>query len=216
MARIRNLHDDPDTPRKYRPSDKRRATSDLVRQRIKDAAWTVFAREGLDGAAVAHIVAGGGFSTGSFYNHFGAKEAVFDEILADLILEIRSLTATARAQADTLEDMLRSSYQKLLDFILGLDGGVDFISRNQHHIRAKLYGFKSTGGLLDDIRKDILRGAPGISLDDRRLALAAGLIVSNGIEALLLLEKGGDGETGALAWTMTRLIVGGIDGLGEN
>lgn len=183
-----------------------------MRKHIKNAAWSVFAQQGLDGTAIAHIVSESNSSTGSFYNHFRTKEAVFEEILSDLIVEVRSITATARSKADNLDEMLRASYKDLLDYVLGLEGGIAFIARNQHHIRAKLYGFESTSGLLDDIRHDIRRVTSGPSLDTGHVTLVASLIVSNGIEALLLLKGGDDIDTTYLAETMTRLIVQGIGG----
>lgn len=185
-----------------------------MRQRLKASAWAAFARQGLDGATISTIVSDSGTSTGSFYNYYGTKQAVFDELVSDLIVQVRSITAQARARADDLETMLRFSYKDLLDHILGLDGALPFIARNQHRIRASLYSLESTSGLLDDIRRDVVRGMPGLALELSEVSLIASLIVSNGIETLLLLDGHNHGNTAPIADLMTRLMIGGISGLG--
>lgn len=202
-----------ESPRKYRPSLKREKTSERIRQRVKQAAWAVFARDGLDAASIAAIVAESATSTGSFYNHFRTKQAVFDELLADLVGQVRRITAAARAQADAVEPMLRLSYKALLDHILSLDGALPFIARNQHHIRAKLYALDGTGALLEDVRHDLLRGMPDGHIDPDALSLVASLIVSNGIETLLLLDMRKTIDTTSIAALMTRIMARGIEGV---
>ncbi len=204
----------PAAPRRYKPSAKRDANAERLRQRLRHSAWGIFARQGLDGATVAAIVADSGLATGSFYNHYGTKQALFDDLVDGLVTEIRRITAAARARADDLDGMLRLSYRDLLDYILRLDGALAFIARNQHHLRARLYGLDSTSGLLDDLRQDVARGLPGQAPTPAQLTLIAGLIVANGIETLLLLEGRDQDDTAALAALMTRLLMHGINGLG--
>ncbi|OIQ89359.1 bacterial regulatory protein, tetR family [mine drainage metagenome] len=204
----------PDAPRRYRPSAKRGANAERLRQRLRQSAWSIFARQGLEGATIAAIVADSGLATGSFYNHYGTKQAVFDDLMAGLVTDIRRITAAARARADDLGTMLRLSYRDLLDYILTLEGALSFIARNQHHIRARLYGLDSTGGLLDDLRQDVARGLAGHAPTPDQLSLIAGLIVANGLETLLLLQGREGGDTAALADLMTGLLMNGINGLG--
>ena len=201
------------TTRKYRPSRKRAQTSDQIRQAIKQAAWAVFARDGLEGAVISEIVATSGASTGSFYNQFRGKQALFDEVLGDLMVDIRRVTAAARARAVDIETMLLFSYKDLLDHILAIEGGLAFISRNQHHIRARLYSLDGTSGLLGDLRADLARATADAPLDADCATLAAGLILSNGLETLLLLNAHADVDSAAAARLMTRIIVHGLQGL---
>ncbi len=198
--------------RTYKPSAKREASSEQMRQRLKASAWAAFAQQGLDGTTISAIIADSGASTGSFYNYYGTKQAVFDELVSDLVITVRTITAQARARADDLETMLRLSYADLLDFILGIDGALAFIARNQHHIRSRLYALDSTSDLLDDIRLDVVRGLPGPPPEPAQVSLIASLIVANGIETLLL--SGSDNaDTASRADLMTRLIIHGITGL---
>lgn len=201
------------TPRRYKPSKRREATSEQRRQRIKQAAWSVFAQQGLDAATISGIVAASGASTGSFYNDYRTKQAVFDELLADLLAQVRAVTAQARARADDLETMLQLSYRDLLVLILGIEAALPFIARNQHHIRTRLYDLDGIDSLLGDIRRDVVRGMPGLALAPWQVSLVASLIVSNGIETLLLLEGRDRIDIDEVAGLMTLLVIGGIGSL---
>lgn len=201
------------TPRRYKPSKRREATSEQRRQRIKQAAWSVFAQQGLDAATISGIVAASGASTGSFYNDYRTKQAVFDELLADLLAQVRAVTAQARARADDLETMLQLSYRDLLVLILGIEAALPFIARNQHHIRTRLYDLDGIDSLLGDIRRDVVRGMPGLALAPWQVSLVASLIVSNGIETLLLLKGRDRIDIDEVAGLMTRLVIGGIGSL---
>lgn len=200
-------------PRRYKPSKRREATSEQRRQRIKQAAWSVFAQQGLDAATISGIVAASGASTGSFYNDYRTKQAVFDELLGELLAQVRAVTAQARARADDLETMLQLSYRDLLVLILGIEAALPFIARNQHHIRTRLYELDGIDSLLGDIRRDVVRGMPGLALAPWQVSLVASLIVSSGIETLLLLEGRDRIDIDEVAGLMTRLVIGGIGSL---
>ena len=207
--------------RKYAPSAKRAATTEAARERIRRAAWRAFATEGLDAASIAGIVRESGVSTGSFYNHFGTKEALFEVFLEELAGDIRDLTARARAEAGDLETMLRVSFEALLDHVLALDGARDLIARNQHHIRASLHRFDAMHELLGDLRRDVARGTGG-ALGPAELDLVARMIFSIGLETVLQLGEGQVGadqdtlgtDTAKAAALMTAMIVRGVEGLG--
>lgn len=151
------IHRSP-APRKYAPSAKRAARTSEARERIRHAAWHAFSTQGLDAASIAGIVRKSGVSTGSFYNHFGSKEALFEAFLQDLTEQVRDLTARARAKADDLETMLRISFEALLEHIVSIEGARGFIERNQHHVRASLHQFDSMEQMLEDLRRDVARG----------------------------------------------------------
>ncbi|MCE5974137.1 TetR/AcrR family transcriptional regulator [Sinirhodobacter sp. WL0062] len=199
--------------RKLRPSKKREATAQQTHERIRAGAWQSFVQYGLEGATVSAIVRASGISTGTFYNYYGTKEAVFDRILEDLTQDIRTISAEARARADDLETMLRLSYAALLDYILGLDGARAFIAMNQHHIRSRLYGASGSEGIVQDLRGDIARGMPGHALSSSETDLIARLIISNGIEAVLLLGDDAETDTAKVADLVTGLLIGGIHGM---
>src|SRR4051812_47694437 len=52
-----------------------------TRERVLDAAATVFAEQGFEGARVAQIAQAAGLSVGAIYNHYGSKA----ELLAAVV-----------------------------------------------------------------------------------------------------------------------------------
>ena len=200
-------------PRKYAPSAKRAARTSEARDRIRRAAWHAFSTQGLDAASIAGIVRESGVSTGSFYNHFGSKEALFEVFLKELAEEVRALTARARAKADDLETMLRISFEALLEHIVSIEGARGFIERNQHHVRASLHQFDAMEQMLEDLRRDVARGA-GRSLSAQELDLVARMIFAMGLETILQLDERPGPSSSEAAALMTAMIVRGVGGLG--
>jgi AcrR family transcriptional regulator len=62
------------------PSDRRSAPSS-TRERILDAAESLFADRGFEGAAMRDIAAGANLNPASLYNHFTSKQALFEAVL---------------------------------------------------------------------------------------------------------------------------------------
>lgn len=67
----------------------------LTRQRLLDAAETVFARRGFHGASVEEIAREAGATTGALYSNFAGKEDLF------LALFERSATSDVREYSQT-------------------------------------------------------------------------------------------------------------------
>lgn len=64
---------------------KRRRSREQTRQRLTEAALTVFAHNGFERATVDEIVREAGFSKGAFYVHFETKDDLFWELLEERI-----------------------------------------------------------------------------------------------------------------------------------
>ena len=64
---------------------KRRRSREETRQKLLNAALSVFAHHGFDRATVDEIVREAGFSKGAFYVHFESKEDLFWEMLRERI-----------------------------------------------------------------------------------------------------------------------------------
>jgi AcrR family transcriptional regulator len=56
-------------------------TSEETRTRVLDAAATVFAERGFDGARVAEIAKAAGLSVGAIYNHYGSKAELLSAVV---------------------------------------------------------------------------------------------------------------------------------------
>src|ERR1700746_218759 len=79
-----------------------------TRQRLLDAARTVFARRGYHGASVEEIAAEAGFSTGALYSNFDGKENLFlalmdhviDAYCAEIAAEVDGVASVADRAGD--------------------------------------------------------------------------------------------------------------------
>jgi len=75
-----------------------------TRERLLDAARSVFARGGFHGASVEEIASEAGFSTGALYSNFEGKEDLFLVLMEREIEEhAREIAAAVRAQASVAD-----------------------------------------------------------------------------------------------------------------
>jgi AcrR family transcriptional regulator len=86
---------------------RRKATSELKRGRIMDAARRVFEAEGLDGASLRAIAKAADYTPAALYFHFESKEAIYAEVLTESLANLRKAIARAIARAKTPADRLR-------------------------------------------------------------------------------------------------------------
>ena len=81
---------------------------EATRQRIVEAAGRRFKEDGIDGAGVATVMSDAGLTNGAFYGHFGSKEDLVANVVADqLRTQRRSFDAQPSDRAG-LEAFIRS------------------------------------------------------------------------------------------------------------
>lgn len=68
-----------------------RARGQRTRQRLLDAGAAVFARKGLHAARVDDVVAATRSSHGTFYLYFASKEDLFEQLVAEVAIELQAL-----------------------------------------------------------------------------------------------------------------------------
>lgn len=171
-------------PRKYRASEKRKATKQQNRAAIEAAAWEVFSTIGMDAANIRDIVNRSGVSPGTFYNYFRTKEAIFEVLSQNLLERIRTEVRAARAHATSAEEVVSLGYQAYLTLLQSIDGALDFIDRNQHHIRSQLYPSSAMSGLTEDLEQDLRRFVPPAAMSQQERLLVSSLIIAAGAEAI--------------------------------
>jgi AcrR family transcriptional regulator len=92
-----------------------------TRSRLREAAITVFARNGFHGTKVSDIVAEAGLSQPSFYLYFGSKEATYEALVEEFRERLQRVTISnlidPAMPRDRLEQRVAFSFQKLLDFM---------------------------------------------------------------------------------------------------
>jgi AcrR family transcriptional regulator len=75
-----------------------------TRQRLLDAAESVFAELGYHEASIVKITEAAGVAQGTFYLYFESKKQVFDELVRDLNRRVRHAMKDASAQGETRVD----------------------------------------------------------------------------------------------------------------
>lgn len=99
------------------PHPKNAFSSDATRERLLRAAREVFAREGYEGASIRAITGAAGANLGAVTYHFGSKEALYHEVLRQVLTPLRSRIMAAcvrKAPAlDRIEGALRAFFAHL-------------------------------------------------------------------------------------------------------
>jgi AcrR family transcriptional regulator len=75
-----------------------------TRQRLLEAAESVFAEHGYHDASIVKITEGAGVGQGTFYLYFGSKQDAFDELVRDLNRRVRHAMKEASSHGKTRLD----------------------------------------------------------------------------------------------------------------
>ena len=95
-----------------------RARGRATRARLMDAGVAVFSRRGFHATRVDDIVKRAKASHGTFYLYFGSKEALFQELVAEVAQQFHTLTDDLPDIRDTPEG--REALETWLDSFIGL------------------------------------------------------------------------------------------------
>ncbi len=185
------------------------------RAAILEAAREVFAEEGYDAAGVRDIIRRTELASGTFYNYFPDKEAVFRAVLDETAQEVRRRLRAVRTSATTLEAFVGDAYRAWFQFIVEDQMLFELMQRNAGPIRA-VFGDPILGAGIEDLRED-LEAAIGRGdvppLDARYLTGAmAGVALELGVR---MAERDPADVEGAARFA-TELFLGGIGRLGRS
>lgn len=105
----------PDEPEEDRRKQRERA--------IIECAKAAFAERGFHDASINDIIQRANIARGTFYLYFGGKQAVFDKILDEALVELRArITRIVVGDNDSLgspQMQLRQNLVRVLDYVLG-------------------------------------------------------------------------------------------------
>src|SRR3954453_3261689 len=140
---------------------RREATKHANRSAILDAAREVFADLGYGAATVRDIVRRTDLASGTFYNYFPDKPAVFRAIVEETGAEVRRLVREARRASAGREALLEEGFRALFTFIAGDPATFAFVRRNLGTIRERFGDAVLPAGLAEleaELRDAIARG----------------------------------------------------------
>ena len=109
---------------------RRARTKAANRAALIAAARDVFGELGFEAVAVRDIVRRTELASGTFYNYFPDKEAVFRAVVAETGAEARRRVHAARADATDLEGFVAAGYRAYFAFIVEDPATFAFLRRN--------------------------------------------------------------------------------------
>jgi AcrR family transcriptional regulator len=131
------------------------------RAAILAAGQRAFAEEGYDAASVRDIVRRTDLASGTFYNYFPDKDAIFAALIADTAREARRRVRAARLSARTAEDFVEGGYHAFFEFIVEDPERFAFMRRNFDAMRHRFGDAVLPAGteeLAEDLRAAIEAG----------------------------------------------------------
>jgi AcrR family transcriptional regulator len=190
-------------------SSRRERTKAANRAAILAAGRECFAARGYDAVGVRDIVRGTDLASGTFYNYFPDKEAVFRAIVEEFGAEARRRVRDARRSASGAEDFLRSGFRAFFEFIVTDPDTFAFLRRNLGTIRERFGDTVLPAGLGEleaDLREAIARG----ELPDVDVGYLAHAMLAVGLElGQELAERQPPDVEGATAF-VTALFAHGV------
>jgi AcrR family transcriptional regulator len=148
---------------------RRERTKAANRAAILEAARDVFAELGYEAAGVRDIIRRTDLASGTFYNYFDDKDAVFVALIAETGEEARRRVRAARRSARTAAEFVEGGYRAFFEFIVSEPERFAFMRRNLDTIAGR-FGEEvlpaGTEELAEDLRAAIEAGhLPPVDVD---------------------------------------------------
>jgi AcrR family transcriptional regulator len=89
--------------------NRRQAAKVRTRQKVLDAARTLFAERGYEPATIRDIAKGAGMSTGAVFANFQDKAELFEAVLTEDLIKLAEVMKSAAAAESSLRGRLRAS-----------------------------------------------------------------------------------------------------------
>jgi AcrR family transcriptional regulator len=188
---------------------RRERTKAANRTAILEAALAVFGELGYDAASVRDVIRRTDLASGTFYNYFPDKAAIFRALVEQTGDEARRRVSDARANARSAREFVEDAYRAYFEFIVEDPATSAFLRRNAGTIPA-FFGDRvvpqGTDELAQDLREAMARGElPEVDVDYCAHAMiAVGLELGN-----RLLERDPPDVEGATRFA-TELFLGGM------
>jgi AcrR family transcriptional regulator len=140
---------------------RRERTKAANRAAILEAGRAVFSEAGYGAASVRDIVRRTDLASGTFYNYFPDKDAVFLALVEEDAREARRRVRAARRSAGTAAEFVEGGYRALFEYIVEDPDRFAFLRRNLDTLRERFGDAllpASTEELAEDLRAAIAAG----------------------------------------------------------
>jgi AcrR family transcriptional regulator len=191
-------------------SGKRARTKAHNRRVLLAAAQEVFTEMGYGAASIRDIVRRTDLASGTFYNYFPDKAAIFHAVLDERTAELRQRLRRVRAEAEGLDAVVREGFHAYFAFIVEDQALFEMLRRNAGTVRTLFDTPALETGileLLEDLRAVAARGELPSSLDLDYLSSAMGGVA---FELGIRLTEQDEPDVAGAARFASELFLGGI------
>jgi AcrR family transcriptional regulator len=193
---------------------KRELTKAQNRAAILEAAREVFAELGYDAAGVRDIVRRTDLASGTFYNYFRDKEAVFRAVIDETAQEVRLRLRAVRTSARSLEQFVGDAYRAWFEFLVSDHMMFELMQRNTGAIRA-LFGDPILGAGVEDLVQDLQAAIDQGEVPPLDARYMAGAMAGVALELGVRMAERTPPDVDGAAQFATDLFLGGIARMGS-
>lgn len=191
---------------------RREATKQANRAAILDAGRRVFAEVGYGAATVRDIVRRTPLATGTFYNYFPGKEAVFRALLEESVVEARARARAARRAARTLEELVGGAYRAYFQFLASDPQLFGLVRRNAGTISTQ-FAEPAFGVSVSELEEDLRAGVAAGLLGAQDLRFMAAAMVGAAFELGVRMVEDDPPDVDGATRFATELFLGGFERL---
>lgn len=181
------------------------------RRAILEAGLKVFSSIGYERATIMDIVEASGLSVGTLYNHFGDKDTIFAELIADLIRQVRAALNEARSQADDLESFVMGAFLAYSELIEQQPSMQQLISKNSSIFRQFISAETELTELVNDLQYDMQNAIDAGIVPEFPVSLMTSAMMGASIE--IFPEEIGSHTPRQKAEFLGNIFLGGIQRL---
>jgi AcrR family transcriptional regulator len=190
-------------------SGRREATKQANRAAILEAAREVFADLGYGASSVRDIVRGTELATGTFYNYFPDKEAVFRALLEESVSEARARARAARQAAGSLEEFVADAYGAYFAFLASDPQLFMLVRRNAGTVSTQ-FAEPAFGVSRAELEEDLRSGIRAGVIPDHDVGYMAAAMVGTAFEVgVSMVERDPPDVEGATRFA-TGLFLAGL------
>jgi AcrR family transcriptional regulator len=160
---------------------RRERTKAANRAAILAAAREVFAEHGYDAAGVRDIIRRTDLASGTFYNYFPDKDAIFRALVEETGLEARRRVRAARRRARTPREFVEGGFGAFFAYIVEDPERFAFMRRNLDTLRTR-FGEAVLPAGTDELAEDLRAGIAAGHLAPLDVEYCAHAMIAVGLE----------------------------------
>jgi AcrR family transcriptional regulator len=189
---------------------RRERTKAANRTAILAAALDVFAEDGYEAAGVRDIIRRTDLASGTFYNYFPDKDAIFRALVEETGREARRRVRAARRGAATAEGFVEGGFRAFFQYIVEDPQRFAFMRRNLDTLRRR-FGDAVLPAGTDELAEDLRAGIAAGRLPPLDVDYCAHAMIAVGLElGSRLAERDPPDVDGATAFA-SALFLGALE-----